>query len=270
MADRRYLRQRVIALIENGFSASEAGWRCQLSLRIAQRWVHKFKNYGEFQRRYSTGPPPCSTREEDEAVRRVVEENSFCSVNHIRAVANFPGIFWTVMNCLRDANIHCWRATSKEGLIDEQAVDRLAFATGWWDFDWGSVIFSDETSISSDCESRGHVYREPGTRYDTRYVQWHERFSLSCWGWMSHAGVGMLERIHSRFNAPQYRHIFENVMLHSVRVRNLKVNLIFQQDNHPVRCSMGIQRWFAWRPEIELIPWPPKSTDLKHCRAYVG
>ena len=59
------------------------------------------------------------------------------------------------------------RATSKEGLTDEQAVDRLTFATGWRDFDWENVIFSDEISSSSDCESRGHVYREPDTRYDT-------------------------------------------------------------------------------------------------------
>ena len=71
------------------------------------------------------------------------------------------------MNRLRDANINYWRAASKEGLTDGQAVDRLAFTTGWRNFDWGSVIFSDETSISSDCELRGHVYREPDTRYDT-------------------------------------------------------------------------------------------------------
>ena len=85
------------------------------------------------------------------------------------------------MNRLRDANIHCWRAAFKEGLTDGQAVDRLAFATGWRDFDWGSVIFTEETSISSDCESRGHVYREPGTIHDTLYIQQHEslgRFSL--------------------------------------------------------------------------------------------
>ena len=58
------------------------------------------------------------------------------------------------MNCLRDANIHCWRTATKESLTDGQAVDRLAFATGWRDLDWGNLIFTDETSISSDCESR--------------------------------------------------------------------------------------------------------------------
>ena len=161
------------------------------------------------------------------------------------------------MNRLRDANIHCWRVASKEGLTDGQAVDRLAFATGWRDFDWGNVIFTDETSISSDCEPRGHVYRKPGTIYDTHYIQRREgsgRFSLSCWGCMSRATVGVLDRIHGRFNAPQYLHILENVMLRSVRVRNPEGNLIFLQDNHHVHCSMSAQRWFARRPEIELTP----------------
>ena len=54
--------------------------------------------------------------------------------------------------------------------------------------------------------------------------------------------LAMLERIHRRFNAPQYLNIFENVMLRSVRVRNPEGNLIFQQDNHPVHCSMYVQR----------------------------
>ena len=150
----------------------------------------------------------------------------------------------------------------KVGLTDGQAVDRLTFATGWRDFDWGSVIWTDKTSISSDCESRGHVYREPGTRYDTRYIQRREvgRFSVSCWGWMSR--IGVLERIHGRFNAPQHDRILENVMLPSVRVYNPEGNLIFQQDNHFVHCSMGVQKWFVRMLEIELIPWPSKSPDL--------
>ena len=79
---------------------------------------------------------------------------------------------------------------------------------------------------------------------------------------MSRAGVDVLERILSRFNAPKCVHILENVMLPSVRVWNPEGNLISQKDNHPVHCSIGVERWFARRPEIELIPWPPKSPDL--------
>ena len=87
-----------------------------------QRWAHKFQNYGEFQRRYSIGWLRCSTREEDEAVRRLDEENLFRSVSQIRAVANFLGSFQTVMNRLRDANIPCRRAASKEGLTMDKLL----------------------------------------------------------------------------------------------------------------------------------------------------
>ena len=85
MAERRDLRKHVIALIENGCLASEAGRRCHIPKRTAQRCSHKFQNYGEFQRHYSTWRLHCSTREEDEAVRKADEENSLCSVNQIRA-----------------------------------------------------------------------------------------------------------------------------------------------------------------------------------------
>ena len=51
-------------------------------------------------------------------------------------------------------------------------------------------------------------------------------------------------------------------MLPSVLVWNPEGNLIIHQDINPVHCSMGVQRWFARRLEIELIPWPPKSPDL--------
>ena len=104
MADRRDLRQHVIALIENGFSVSEAGRSCHVPLRTEQRWAHKFQNYGECEMRYSIGCPRYSTREEDEPVRWV-DENSFHSANHIRAAANFPGSLRTVKNRLRDAKI---------------------------------------------------------------------------------------------------------------------------------------------------------------------
>ena len=196
MADRRDLRQRGIALNENCFSSLGAGRRCHVLLRTAQRWAHKFKKYGKFQRLYSTGHPCCSTREEDEAICRVHEENPFCSANQKRALTIFPGTSQTVMNRLIDANIHCQRAASKEGLTEGQAIDCLAFATVQRNFDWGSKIFTDETSISSDCELHGHVYHEPGTRFDKHYIQRLERsgqLSISCWCWLTWAGIGMLE-----------------------------------------------------------------------------
>ena len=69
----------------------------------------------------------------------------------------------------------------------------------------------------------------------THYIQRRERsgrFSVSCWGWMSDAGIDVVVRI-CRFNALQYVYILENLMLSSVRVWNPEGNLIYQQNNHP-------------------------------------
>ena len=61
-----------------------------------------------------------------------------------------------------------------------------------------------------------HLFRLwiTGTRLSwARHQIWHSlypttweigTFSLSCWGWISRAGVGVLKRIHGRFNAPQH------------------------------------------------------------------
>lgn len=152
-----------------------------------------------------------------------------------------------------------------EILGEAQAVDRLAFATNRVDFDWRNVIFSDETTISSDYEGPVRVYREDGLRHDQRYVHRRERsgrFSISCWGWMSYDGPGVIERIDGRFNAGTYEHILENIFLPSARERFPEGTLLFQQDNHPVHYAASIQRWFQRRPEIEIINWPPKSPDL--------
>ena len=252
MADRRDLRQCVIALTEKVFHLRRQV-ECATSHWEQRRdGLINFKIMGSFKG---------VILQDSRVVRQGKRTKPFAEFmkrtrsapNQIRAAANFPGTSRTVVKHLRNANIHNRRTASKEGLTEGQVDDRLAFATGWRDFDWGSVIFIDKTSISSDCESRGHVYPEPRTRYDTRYIQRRERsgwFSVSCWGWISRSGVGVLERVHGKFNAP---HILENVMLPSVRVWNPEGNLIFQQDKHPVHCSMSVQIWLARGAQIDLM-----------------
>lgn len=115
---------------------------------------------------------------------------------------------------MREVNIRLQRAAAKEILTEEHAVDSLAFATDCMGFDWGRVIFSDETTILPDDESRANVYCEPGKRY-IQQRQRSGRFSVSCWDWMSRDGADVLERIDGRFGAPCYLHILENVLLPS-------------------------------------------------------
>lgn len=265
MANRRDMRQRVIALVEAGYGARSAGRLVGVPGSTAARWVHRYQNLGEVENRPIPGRPRISSLEEDALLFETVRQDPFLTANEIRAASNFPGSSQTVISRLRNRGIRSRRAAQMEILGEAQAVDRLAFATNRVDFDWRNVIFSDETTISSDYEGPVRVYREDGLRHDQRYVHRRERsgrFSISCWGWMSYDGPGVIERIDGRFNAGTYEHILENIFLPSARERFPEGTLLFQQDNHPVHYAASIQRWFQRRPEIEIINWPPKSPDL--------
>ena len=157
---------------------------------------YRYQNLGEVENRPIPGRPRISSLEEDALLFETVRQDPFRTANEIRTASNFPGSSQTVISRLRNRGIRSRRAAQMEILGEAQAVDRLAFATNRVDFDWRNVIFSDETTISSDYEGPVRVYREDGLRHDQRYVHRRERsgrFSISCWGWMSYDGPGVIE-----------------------------------------------------------------------------
>ena len=115
-------------------------------------------------------------------------EDPFRSVNQLHAASNFPGCSWTVNNHLRAGNLRSRRAVRKFDLTEEHAVDRLAFVTSIDEgFDWGWVIFSDETIVSTDYNGSARVYRESAA--DMILVVWTE-VSQALLSW--NAGTGSL------------------------------------------------------------------------------
>ncbi|KAJ4444694.1 hypothetical protein ANN_06491 [Periplaneta americana] len=105
MANRRDMRQRVIALVEAGYGARSAG-----------RLV---------------GAPG-----KDALLFETVRLDPFLTANEIRAASNFPGSSQTVISKLRNRSIRSRRTAQMEILGEAQAVDRLTFATNRVDFDW--------------------------------------------------------------------------------------------------------------------------------------
>lgn len=267
MAERRGQRLQLVALIDAGFSATEAGRRLGIPRTTAQGWARRYRNFGEVGRRPGSGRPRVSTREQDEALGRAVMEDSFRSARDLKAASGFPGCLRTVNNRLRtDYNIRHYRAAPKISMSEGQAVDRLASVTGCFDgVDWGRVIFSDETTISTDYYGRPGVYREPGSRFNRKHIHQRRRsgrISVPVWGWCSRDGAGVIERIYGRLNTAKYLHILENVFLPSARVRYPEGTLLFQQDNCSVHTAAVVQDWFSRKPEIEVINWPPATPDL--------
>ena len=131
MAEWREQRLQLVALIDAGFSATEAGRRLGIPRTTTQGWARRYRNFGEVGRRPGSGRPRVSTREQDEALGRAVLEDSSHSARDLKAASGFPGCPRTVTNRLRtDYNIRHYRAESKISMTEGQAIDRLASVTG--------------------------------------------------------------------------------------------------------------------------------------------
>jgi hypothetical protein len=121
----------------------------------------------------------------------------------------------------------------KEKLSDEHRLYRLALAEDNVDRDWGNVIFSDESVVSSANDGPVRVYRPQGTRYNAEFVKESARcghVSVAVWGWISSRGIRLLHKIDGRLDGAQYFHILRDIMVPSVREMYPDGVIHFQQD----------------------------------------
>ena len=144
--------------------------------------------------------------------------------------------------------------------------DRLAYATIRQDFDWRNVIFFSTRQLSLvELRSSSRVsYWWPPIRWTLHGKTSRRlcRLSVACWGWMSYDWAETLERIHGWFTEDTQEQILTNVMIPSAWELYPEGTLHFQQGNHPVYIANRIQEWFIWRPDIDLLVWPPNSPDM--------
>lgn len=259
-------REHILALVEQGnYSVREAANRCGVSVRSAQRWMQQWRTSGSIGRLPGTGLMRVSTADEDSHLVETSQENPFLNSVELKQSTNFPGCPYTVRKRLQEAGITCKKPAIKECLTEEQIIDRCAFAELELNRNWDHVIFSDETCFSSAEFGPVLVYRPRGTRYDKRYVGERARsgrISVSCWGWISSDGAGVLHRIDGHLTSDQYLHILENIMIPSVRERYPDGVIQFMQDASPIHCSRRVQRWFSDQDSIEVLNWVPRAPDL--------
>lgn len=201
-----------------------------------------------------------------EQMQQMVEATPFISAPQIRDNLNLDCCVNTIRRHLHRNDIHCRKPARKIDLTEEHARARLHFARDNLQRDWTNVIFSDEKVFCTAQDSRKHLWRIDGTRYDPRHILRNRRsgrISMAFWGWMSAAGSGELVPINTRMDAEEYIRILEDVMLPSVRILYpAPARITFVHDNSAVHTSVRVRDWFHNHPEVELLPWPSKSPDL--------
>ena len=118
------------AVVQLGFSASEAARRFQVSERSAWRWVQNYQSSGNFCRKAGSGRRKTSTSQQDVRLVAVVERNPLHTAATLKALVNFPKHEQTLRNHLSTANLRSRHAISREVHKEEHIEERLFFAVG--------------------------------------------------------------------------------------------------------------------------------------------
>ncbi|PSN37111.1 hypothetical protein C0J52_12581 [Blattella germanica] len=216
----------------------------------AGRWVRRYQESGEIARRPIPGRPRVSSGNDDETLEVVAKNNPFLTAAELKAKCGFPGSTQTLRNRLRRRRRHL---NSNDAMEEHQSTNNLPFLTVQAGFVWETIIFSG--GVTFECTSTGPVHMDDPCNMATSAN--NGLISVSCWGWMSHGGAGVLERIQCQLDTSTYLHILEHVLLPSARVLYPEGSIIFQQDNnHPAYMSEEVQAWFKRRrKDIELLDW---------------
>lgn len=200
----------------------------------------------------------------DRALVSASRENPFMNAKQLQRETNFPGSSDTIRRRLREAGLYARRSAVKQELSEENIIYRLAFAELHLSASWENVIFTDEKVFSTSNDGPHVVYRPRGTRHRPEYVTTTRRsgrLSVSCWGWISARGAGILHRIEGTLNSEQYAHILKNVMLPSVRMLYGDGEFVLQEDHSPVHKSAFVQQQLT-NLVVNVMEWPPRAADM--------
>jgi transposase len=262
MAGTKY---KVVGLVEEGYSISQAASRYGVNPRTAQRWVRLFRETGDVKRRQGSGRPRISTDIQDGQLVAEAVERPLSTSRTLKAAAQFPGSRKTAIRRLREANLFARRAAHKQILSEGHIRRRLQFAEENLNIDWKDTFFSDECSVSNVNDGPVVVYRPRGKRFDRQYLAQRRssgRVSVAVWGWISIEGLGMLQRIDGNLTGKQYAHILKNAMLPFARdLRPGKV-IPLQHDRSPIHRSEPVQRLLREQNVVRVLDWPANAADL--------
>lgn len=265
-----FLRGQIIRMWELGTPNVRIAEQVGVCRSTVQKWIRRFEEEGKTEAKPRSGRPKCTTGEQDGQILELAASRPLVTAVTITRTLNLACNPQTVRNRLQEGNKGCYVPAVKECLNTHHKEARLGFALEYIQKDpefWNTVIFTDETVLSTVEATARHCWREKGTRYLPENIVERKtsgRKTASFWGWMWAQGPGELVKIEGKFNSQQYIEILEEVLLPSVRAMaippHMPITLV--QDNSSIHKSKMVREWLDLHPDIIVIDWPPKGCDL--------
>lgn len=232
-----------------------------------RKYIVRFNADGNVATAPRSGRPRATTEETREAITAIVRESGFTSAVKIRRDLHLPINPQTVRNCLHAVGYKSRRPSKKPGMTQDHKDRRVAFAQQHlhWDEEWRRTVFVDEKIFTTDESGRITLWRQRGTRYEERNLQYQHRqgrVTVSVWGSMTALGVGDLVIVEERMRSEDYVRILRDVMYPSAQrwFPEGQINLV--QDNSGPHRGLLVRDWIAQQPRLHCLPWPALSPDL--------
>ncbi len=192
----------------------------------------------------------------------MVEKDGELTSESIAETMKGSGVFVssrTIRRRLNEMHLRYTAPLMKPLLTEAHQEKRLAWAHEHEDFDWGNVIFTDETTILLD-RPPARLWQKRGARRPWRTVK--HPLKVHLWGCFPKHGFGHIFMFTKNMDAKLLCDIYDKRLLPIAEEWFGKdtSTWVLQEDNDPKHTS-NLAR--AWREEHKVVrmTWPAQSPD---------
>lgn len=155
-------RISICALSRDGQSQRSIASRFGYALNTVNRIVRAYRNEGRIADAAHRRRPRSTTRQEDERIASAAFDQPSITAAKIRGQLGLQVSLRTIRRRLHDAGLRSRIACQKPLLTSRHKEQRVAFAEAhrdWDASDWASVIFTDESTFTSEWDQQKRVWR---------------------------------------------------------------------------------------------------------------
>jgi transposase len=246
-------KSKIIDKHNDGMSNKKISENMNLHRNVVSFWINRYYKNGSIINKKHTGRKRKTTHEQDIIMINEIKNNEKLKSNDIIKTKNINISDRTVRRRLNE-NGFVYGNYSKKPLLTKKHKDaRVKWATNHKNYNWSTVIFSDEMSIWKDRYSdkcwyiKGNQKIKETTKHPIK---------VHMWGCITLGGFEVYHLFDDNLNSNKYMDI-----LYEHLIPIYTSDFYFQQDNSPIHTAKNVNA-FLTKFNIKTIKFPPNSPDL--------
>ena len=160
------IRLNIVSLKNRGYTLEEIADIYLLNVSSVIRIIKRYRNNGNVDRQVGSGRP--IKYETDNIIKQLLTNNSNLTINQIKAILNnkykIKYSHTQIYNKIKKLGFVSKSPIVKPLLTDKHLNDREYWAIFYLGFNWDTVIWSDETTISIQPNKYSKIWIEKDSR----------------------------------------------------------------------------------------------------------